>query len=237
MDTNSEQQSIGSEEAKTIMGQESAPRSVSSPKDAYEQRRAEKRASQEVGAGRGASSGAPARLLRPLVWLVVAAVALYGLYALVRNNTPQTEDMSRAIPIMGQEHISVDAEHEAYNSNPPTSGPHYDTPAHPGFREEAIADENLVHSLEHGLIWIAYHPRIGESAREALRDIAGSWVVVTAREANEHDIALAAWGWLDAFNLEGGVLDEVAEQRISDFIARYRGRGPEKIPAGQHGGI
>jgi hypothetical protein len=145
--------------------------------------------------------------------------------------------MSRAIPIQGREHIATGAAHEPYNSNPPTSGPHYDTPARPGFREEVIADENLVHSLEHGLIWIAYHPRVGESVREELRDFAGPFVVVTAREANETDIAIAMWGRLDTFNLDGGSLNESAAQRIRDFINRYRGRGPEKIPAGQHGGV
>lgn len=183
--------------------------------------------------------------MRVFVWIVVLIVVGYGLYVLVSNTTPQTEDMSRTIPDQGRQHISAGAEHVPYNSNPPTSGPHYDTPAHPGFREEAIADENLVHSLEHGLVWVSYDPRVGESVREGLRKFGSEWVVVTAREANETDIALAAWGRLDAFNLEprdasnlaDSGLDAVTEQRIRDFIARYRGRGPEKIPAGQHGGI
>ena len=206
-------------------------------KEAYERRRAEKRASQTASSGSGAPAMLGGRFLRIVVWFFVLAIVGYGLSVVVRRNTPQSEDMSRAMPIQGREHITVGAEHAPYNSNPPTSGPHYDTPAHPGFRDETIADEHVVHSLEHGLIWIAYHPRIGAVAREGLRDFADGWVVVTAREGNEHDIALAAWGRLDAFNLEGGVLDEVAEQRISDFINRYRSRGPERIPAGQHGGI
>ena len=58
-------------------------------------------------------------------------------------------------------------------------------------------------------------------------------MVVTSRALNDTDIALAAWGRLDAFNLADGVLDEV---RVKDFITRYVNRGPERVPPTVHGG-
>lgn len=147
-------------------------------------------------------------------------------------------DFSEDIPVLpDSNHIEVGAEPaQPYNSNPPTSGQHYATPARPGFRGEAIADGHLIHSLEHGLVWVSYHPRIGDEA-EKLRSITTPVTVVTPREANDTDIAIAAWGRLDTFDLEDETIDEDDKQRISDFVTRYANRGPERIPAGQHSGI
>jgi len=176
-------------------------------------------------------------LTRIIVLLVILAI-IYGVYLLSKSSEPEGEDFSRAVPVLAdRNHIADGAEPAvAYNSNPPTSGQHYGTPARPGFRESIIADGNLIHSLEHGLVWVAYHPRIGEEA-EKLRDITGPLTVVTSREANDTDIAVAAWGRLDIFNLEDGTIDGADLQRISDFVKRYSNKAPERIPLGQHGGI
>lgn len=178
-----------------------------------------------------------ARSIKFLVWAVIIALLGYGGYAFLKKNIPRGEDVSKEIPVMeSARHIAVGESHEAYNSNPPTSGPHYADPAKPGFREEDIADGHLIHSMEHGLVWVSYNPRIGAEA-EKLRKIPTAFAVVTKREANETDIALAVWGRLDTFNLEDGTIDENDLRRIRDFINRYANKGPEKIPAGQHGGI
>ena len=211
---------------------------VSGGKAAYEERKQEKMRAKVVEGG----PKNPSAIGRKLGWIggsiLVLALVGYGIFIFVRNSVPQENDRSTAIPILPASHIQVGAEHEAYNSNPPTSGPHYEVPAKPGFREEPIADEHLVHSLEHGLIWISYNPRVGEAVKEKLRTLLTPWTVITAREANDTDIAVAAWGRLDAFNLDdGSSLSEVDEARIKDFIKRYANRGPEKIPPGQHGGI
>ena len=170
--------------------------------------------------------------------LAVILVLGYGAYLLSKNTAPQGEDLSRAISVLeDREHIAVGAEPKvAYNSNPPTSGQHYDTPARAGFRDKEIADGHLIHSLEHGLVWVSYNPRIGnESAK--LKKITAPLTVITTREANDTDIAVVAWGRLDKFDLEDGTIDEDDIRRIGDFIKRYANKGPEQIPPGQHGGI
>lgn len=60
-------------------------------------------------------------------------------------------------PIQGQDHIAEGNTHPAYNSNPPTSGWHYGQPASWGAHDHELADEQLVHNLEHGGVWIAYN--------------------------------------------------------------------------------
>src|SRR3989344_5078 len=52
--------------------------------------------------------------------------------------------------------VAVGASHEAYNSNPPTSGPHYEQPSRWGVSQAELPDEQLIHNLEHGGIWISY---------------------------------------------------------------------------------
>lgn len=172
------------------------------------------------------------------IFIVVLGLLVWEIFVLVQSGTPSGEDFSRAVPILpNRDHISVgSASLVEYNSNPPTSGPHYGTPARPGFRENIIEDGYLIHSIEHGLVWVSYHPRIGEEA-EKLRGVTGPFIVITQREANDEDIAVASWGRLDSFNLEDGTIDADDLQRINDFVLRYANKGPESIPAGQHGGI
>ena len=171
-----------------------------------------------------------------IIFIVVLGLIVWAIYALVQSGLPEGEDFSKGISVLPDaSHVSSISNVE-YNSNPPTSGPHYDTPARQGFRENIIDDGNLIHSIEHGLIWISYNPRIGEEA-EKLRDVASEFTVITQREANDEDIVIASWGRLDAFNLEDGSIDEDDLQRINDFVLRYYNKGPEIIPSGQHGGI
>ncbi len=171
------------------------------------------------------------------IFIVIVGLIVLGVYAFVQSGAPEGKDFSLKIPLLGVSHVSVGSiSPDEYNSNPPTSGKHYDTPARPGFRENIIEDGYLIHSMEHGLIWISYNSRIGEEA-EKLRDVNNAFTVITQREANEQDIAVASWGRLDTFNLEDGTIDADDLERINDFVKRYANKGPESIPAGQHGGI
>lgn len=206
-------------------------------KKAYEQKKKEKERKRLERSNEDRRAGQVRRIVKYIIWLGILSLIGYGIYFGIASRLPKGEDMSRAIPVMeSNAHIPLDAPLPEYNSNPPTSGPHYETPARPGFREENIADGNLIHSLEHGLVLISYHPRI-EDESEKLRDIVGPLTVVVPRSANEADIALAAWGRLETFDIEEGTIGDSELQRIRDFIIRYANKGPEHIPAGRHGGI
>lgn len=203
-------------------------------KEAYEQKKKERDALKNGKQNRDKSSRTTRRTVRIVISLVVLIVAGYGLFLLAERGVPKSEDMSQTFPDQGRAHISIDSVHEPYNSNPPTSGPHYNQPARPGFRgDEDIADEYLVHSLEHGMIWISYQPEVSPEIVKILKGFGGGLVVVTSRVLNDTDIAVAAWGRLDAFDLKDGVLDE---ERVKDFISRYVNRGPESVPPSVHGG-
>ena len=56
-----------------------------------------------------------------------------------------------------------------WNTNPPTSGPHYEIPAVWGAYTEPLNMAQLVHNLEHGGIYILYGPQVPASTVAELR--------------------------------------------------------------------
>ncbi|PIR69326.1 MAG: hypothetical protein COU47_03060 [Candidatus Niyogibacteria bacterium CG10_big_fil_rev_8_21_14_0_10_46_36] len=170
------------------------------------------------------------------LWILVVVSIGYGLFLLAQTAGPDGEDFSVAYDIQGRDHIADGAEHPEYNSNPPSSGWHYASPARGGFYDEPLPDERVIHNLEHGDIWIAYLPDLDQKIIDDLESFAGQYVVVSPRPKNEGDISLVAWGRVDTFDIENGVVDE---GRVSDFIKRYDNRGPEKVRGVQtgHGGF
>lgn len=165
---------------------------------------------------------------------VIAVGAGVGIYFWARSAVPKTEDLSIEIPVMENiGHIAVGSALPKYTSNPPTSGQHYSQTARSGFRDQPIADQNVIHNLEHGDVWIAYHPRVSDEVKNQLKKFGAAKVIITPREANDTDIALASWGRLDAFDIENNTLPA---ERVGDFIKRHSNKGPEQIP-GASGGI
>lgn len=167
------------------------------------------------------------------IWILIIVLVLialgWGGFILVQKNKPVDSDLSMFYPAQNREHIAVGAEHPAYNSNPPSGGWHYGLTARKKFYDEPVEDGYIIHNLEHGDVWIAYHPRIPQQIKDGLKKFAFSKILISPREANDTDIALVSWERVDRFNLDGGPLPE---DRIRDFIKRYRNKGPERIPAG-----
>lgn len=168
------------------------------------------------------------KLRKYLIWLI-GLLIVGGLIILLVKSVNKT-DLKTSQPgqfyeAQSREHITTGASHPAYNSNPPTGGWHYDKPAQTGIYDKELPDEQLVHNLEHGHIWIAYKPDIPQDQIKALAAIAksyGSRIIMTPRAANDSPIALAAWQYLLK-------LDSVDEKQIKEFIDAYRNiAGPEK---------
>ncbi|MEK7150881.1 MAG: DUF3105 domain-containing protein [Patescibacteria group bacterium] len=204
-----------------------------SKKERRDLRRQEKVSSQGGGVFR--------KKAKKVFWAIIIAVIIFVAVWQIRklyiagkpvNFGPVGQDFSREYASLGQKHIDEGTLVKSYNSNPPTSGDHWPVAVLDGVYDMSQPDEGLVHSLEHGRIWISYKSSIPESAKAALRRIGKSEqkIIVTVRDTNDSEIAVAAWQRLDTFNLgDGGAVDE---KRIHDFIERYRDQAPEKnIPA------
>lgn len=170
------------------------------------------------------------KIKRTFVWIIVLTAIAVAAYWSIKKSAPQGPDTSVAHSAQSRDHITEGSSHPSYNSNPPSSGWHYANPALTGFYSEPVANEYIVHNLEHGDIWIAYHSRISESFKEELKKFDANKVIITPRDANDFDIALVSWGRVDTFNIEGA-LDK---NRINNFIKRYVNQGPERIPTSAH---
>ncbi|PIP73575.1 MAG: hypothetical protein COW88_01395 [Candidatus Lloydbacteria bacterium CG22_combo_CG10-13_8_21_14_all_47_15] len=210
----------------------------SSNKNAYEARKASReaeKADMRQNAKRAEIKATGARGGKTVGWIALVLIIFGGGIWVVENTRePLGDDYSQFYESQGRTHIDVGEHHPEYSSNPPSSGWHYPSPARTGFYDTPIPDEMLVHNLEHGEIWIAYHPRISDTAKDTLRDFADTYVVVAPRESNDADIALVSWTRVDTFNLEENELHETYQKRIEDFIRRYDNRGPENLRGIQH---
>jgi hypothetical protein len=109
-----------------------------------------------------------------------------------------------------------DAGNVLYEQIPPTGGFHNTVWQNCGFYNEYIKNENAVHSMEHGAVWITYDPGLSESDKEKLEDIADqSFVLVSPYPGMGNPVTLSIWGHqlrLDSFD----------EGKIEAFIREYR---------------
>jgi uncharacterized protein DUF3105 len=161
-------------------------------------------------------------VLGAAVWLVRGALRSGPATAGLGSTPLQIVDY----PIQGRDHIQLGQPHPAYNSNPPTSGWHYPSPADWGFYNEELPDELLVHNLEHGGIWISYRSTEDtELINQLVALVRGyrSKVIVTQRSRNDTRLAVAAWGHLMK-------LDHYDNAAIVTFINRFKNQGPELFP-------
>lgn len=127
----------------------------------------------------------------------------------------------------GADHIAVGSQHEPYNSSPPTSGPHYETPAGTEFFAEQIPPEQLVHNLEHGQIVIWYSPDASNETRGHIEDLVTQQPTATAAApypdlASPYQLVLTAWGASQS-------CEQVSQEVVDDFRREYQGQGPEPL--------
>lgn len=153
---------------------------------------------------------------------IILLALLIGVWA-VRGSTRPKPGVE--YPNQGTDHLARGAPHPPYNSNPPTSGWHDPSPAPWGFYTNEIADEILVHNLEHGGIWISYRDPRDQEVIDKLAELIKrfpSKVIVTQRPKNDSRISVAAWTRLLK-------LEQYDEKQMLEFIKAHRNRGPERV--------
>ena len=130
-----------------------------------------------------------------------------------------------------------------WNTNPPTSGPHYPVPAVYGEYDTPLKISQVVHNLEHGAMFVLYGPDVPDATVAQLRefyseDVTGMLLAPLPSLGDE--IALGAWTVPDDFEPGGTngtaylakckTFDEGAFGKFRDEL---RFRGPERFPPEQ----
>lgn len=160
-------------------------------------------------------------------WLAVLAAVLLTIGVIwYARSAAQGPQLGESFASQGQQHIAVGAPHAEYNSFPATSGPHYGQPQPWGVFGYEVAQETLVHNLEHGGIVIQYHPELLKGDIRTLETIQARFpnkTVVAPNRQLKTPLALTAWRRLYT-------LDTLDEQKIVRFIESYKNRAPERFP-------
>lgn len=121
---------------------------------------------------------------------------------LTRNHTEKPVDYPQSPPV-GGDHNPVWLE---------CTGTVYDEP---------VPNENAVHSLEHGAVWITYDDSVSTGDVDALAAVVGGqpYTFMSPYPGQPSPIMLTAWG------VQLGV-DSADDPRIEEFLTTYR-QGPQ----------
>jgi hypothetical protein len=150
--------------------------------------------------------------------LLVAGIGYLVFAAVQRNQVPD-----------GVREFAVEAGHTAetvsYDPTPPVGGEHDPTPQTRGFYAVPVRNENAVHSLEHGAIWVAYRPDLPPDQVDQLRALANeeSKVLVSPYGELPAPVVASSWGrqlWLDSADMVGSSSSSSASAAQHRSLAR-----------------
>jgi hypothetical protein len=112
-----------------------------------------------------------------------------------------------------------------YDRLPPAGGAHNATPLNCGIYTQPVPNENAVHSLEHGAVWITYDSGLPADQVTALRQLVSSnyvgtekYIVLSPFSGLPTQIVASAWG----AQLK---ISDPSDSRLLAFIHYYAGGG------------
>lgn len=169
-----------------------------------------------------------------LVIIVIFIVGFFGFVLFSKNTKPTEALIGVKHEVQKADHISEGQQHAPYNSDPASSGPHYDSasaPAEWGVYTQEVKEEIFLHNLEHGGVVITYSPDIIQpDQQEKLqtlfappyrnKEFKPTRAILTPRAKNTKAIQLASWGYTLS-------LDQFDEAKIIKFYLQHSGKAPE----------
>jgi hypothetical protein len=166
-------------------------------------------------------------VLFTVVGLVAAGIVGFGVYE-VHQNSRGWQSKADSIPgivdyLKTNPNLTKTANHEygklSYPQSPPIGGTH-----NPNWERcqgdvypDQVPNENAVHSLEHGAVWITYNPSLPKDQVDKLASkVHGNdFMLMSPYPGLDKPISLQAWG----FQLK---LDSATDPRIDDFVKDLR---------------
>ncbi|MGI4894051.1 MAG: DUF3105 domain-containing protein [Janthinobacterium lividum] len=105
---------------------------------------------------------------------------------------------------------------QTYAETPPVGGPHNPVWLNCGIYDAPVKNENAVHSMEHGAVWITYSPDLPAADVDELKaDVANqTYTVLSPYEGLPTPVVLSAWN----HQLQ---VESAADPRIGAFLAKY----------------
>src|SRR5205085_10404816 len=105
-----------------------------------------------------------------------------------------------------------------YRIDPPVAGPHNPVFANCKFYDGQIPNENAVHSLEHGSVWITYEPGTDQDTLDTIQAIVDSdpsqHILASEYPDQDSPIVLTAWD-------RQLKVDSIDDPRVGQFVSTY----------------
>lgn len=161
--------------------------------------------------------------------LIVVVVAGLVVLALTRERSEDVEIAGlQTYSDLSNTHTEGPVE---YEHTPPAGGMHNSVWLNCGIYSEPVPNENAVHSLEHGAVWITYDPALSESDVAELRDYVEGlrlrvrqFIVVSPYEGLPSPVVASAWE-------RQVMLDGVDDERLRHFVDQFV-QGPQSPEPG-----
>jgi hypothetical protein len=160
------------------------------------------------------------RRLLVIVGSSVVAVAVMALLVVVvvTSGTPKTAPAT--VPGV-QTFRGLTADHVSgpvnYPQTPPVGGPHAPIWLNCAAYSKPVPNENAVHSLEHGSVWVTYDPAVitGNQLAVLRKDIPTTYAILSPYKGLPSPIVASAWG----VQLQ---VNRADDPLIAAFITKYR---------------
>lgn len=130
------------------------------------------------------------------------------------NPAPEGIDGVEAYDIEDNSHVEGAID---YDQSPPVGGPHNPVWVNCGFYSSEVPNENAVHALEHGVVWITYTD-VDDDMLSSVNDLADDNDRLLVSEYPDQDSPLVLTAW----NRQMPV-DDLDDARVEDFIDTYTG--------------
>jgi hypothetical protein len=183
--------------------------------------------------------------------LVALAVVLGVIFLAGGDDTDVAATMEAAgckmevVPAQVGDHTAeLDATDDPkWNTDPPTSGPHYPTSAVYGEYDTPLKPAQVVHNLEHGAVFMLYGDDVPENVVGQLQQLYGDdpiGMLLAPYPKLGDKIALGAWTVPDDFEPGGtngtaylATCERFDEDAFTTFRDELRFRGPERFSPDQ----
>jgi hypothetical protein len=138
------------------------------------------------------------------VWYVVlGGVVLLGLLVILvakggAKSNPNGPDGTQSFDSLSRNHTTSPVQ---YPQTPPVGGDHDPTPQTCGIYDAPIRNENGVHSMEHGAVWVTYQPNLPSDQLQKLRSLvtanykgSSKYILLSPYPGLDSPIVASAWG-------------------------------------------
>ena len=151
--------------------------------------------------------------------VVVAAVSLSGGGSGSTSNLPSG---TKVFTEANHQHVQT---HVTYDHTPPAGGPHNPVWLNCGIYSQPVPNENAVHSIEHGSVWITYRPDLSSAEISRLQQFVQThydgnnlYLVLSPYPGLPAPVVATAWG--AQIQLTGP-----GDPRLASFVAHFIGGG------------